>query len=329
MHRLALLRTLALAVSLLAVLACRSPEASSATQPATASEPAQEATGATGPADGSAAPAVAQAAEVGIDTYPALLLALLEPDERARLVGLAQTELCPCEGQVSSLDACLRSIETTCMLAAQAGAVMMRMIKEDADDTEIGAAVQAYVANARRVVEFDLTNVPWKGAETPQITLVEFADFQCPHCRVFAESLREVTARFGDRVRIYYRHFPLPSHQNAATAALAATAAGRQDRFWEFHDLVFANQAALTAASDPIPLLVGWAEQLGLNRQRFLADMGSPEVAALVEADRAAGEQAMLDGTPTLYIDGVRMLDGYDTESIVALIAQRLGTPAN
>lgn len=320
-------------VTLLLVVACQSSAGTTQAAPAVVSEPtvaSGAAVAAAEPAPGSAAPAggdVAQAGAVAADRYPALLFGLLEPDERARFVGLAEAELCPCDGQVASLDACLRTVETTCSLAAQVAAQMMRMIKEDADDAEIGAEVQRAIANARRVHTFDLSGVPYQGAETPAITLVEFADFQCPHCREFAHSIDAVLERFGDRVRVYYRQYPLPSHPNAMTASLASLAAHRQGMFWQFHAKVFENQAALNAATDPLPLLLGWAEEIGLNTQRLQADMADPAVAALVQADLRAGTDAGLQGTPTLFIDGVQMLDGYTTEELVARIEQRLAAP--
>lgn len=327
MHTLSRLLAALLFLSLAVVLACQAPAGSTSAAAATPSP-----TEAAAPVAGSGtAPlptdAVAQAEEIATDRYPALLFGLLNPEERARFVSLAEADLCPCEGQVTSLDACLRTVETTCSLAAQVGALTMRMIKEGADNNEISAMVQGTVANARRVVEFNLEGLPWKGAETPVLTLVEFADFQCPACRQFSDGLREVVARHGEQVRVYYRHFPLPTHMNAAMAAVAANAAGRQGKFWEYHDLLFENQSALSATNDPMTLFVGLAEQLGINTQRFSADMSDPAVIASAEADRTAGNEAGLEGTPTLYINGVRLLDGYDTPTLLSIIEQRLAAP--
>jgi protein-disulfide isomerase len=291
--------------------------------------PAAEATPPAAPAAAAgAAPAeaVAQtAAEVPVDRYPSLPFVLLTPPERVRFVALTEAELCPCEGAPSSLDACLQQ-ERPCILALTSAELTMRMIKEQASDVEISDALGQHVTNARRVHTFDLSQTPWKGAAEPALVLVEFADFQCPHCRQVSNIVGQLATEFGDQIRVYYKHFPLSSHGNALRASIASRAAQNQDAFWAYHDLVFANQQQLGREQDPTGLLLGFAESLGLNMDRFRQDMADPALERLVMADRQEGIAAGIAATPTLYLDGVLVTERYEHDALTALLRQRLQT---
>ncbi len=256
--------------------------------------------------------------------YPALMFDLLDAPEQATFSRLAESELCPCEGTVASLDTCLRSLETSCELALQGAVIMMRMIKEGSDEVEITDAVQSHIANARRIHEFDLEGVPWRGAETPAVTLVCFSDFECPHCREFAETLHTVEQTYPDTVRIYHKQFPLGQHRNALVGALAALAAHRQGQFSAFHDALFARQAELRAAEDPRPLMLAVGESIGLNMERFLTDLQDPTLRTELDRDHAEGVAAGMMSTPTLFFDGVMVQGGYELEALSGRIDARL-----
>ena len=151
---------------------------------------------------------------------------------------------------------------------------------------------------------------------TGAVELVEFGDFECPYCRDAVPSLKRVLARLDGRVRLRFRHFPIPArHPHAEHAAHAAEAAALQDRFWEMHDVLFAHPEALEDGD-----LVGYARELGLDVARFEADLRSPEVAERVAADRAAGVAAGVTGTPAFFVDGERHKGFYDVETLVDVI---------
>ena len=276
----------------------------------------------TGSGDGS----VAQAQNddgPAVDRYPGLLFQLLDGAERTRYVTLAEAELCPCEGAMQSLDACLQS-EDVCELGLQAGALMMRFVKEGAEDVEITDGVQTFVQNARRVWEFDLSDTPCVGPEDAAITLVNFSDFECPHCAEFSHALHTAIEAHPDALRVCFKQYPLLAHPNATAAAVAAIAAHRQGRFIEYHDLVFAQQSTLSAADDPTSLLMSLANELGLNTERFIEDANSESARQQVDADRAEGTEAQLSSTPTCFFNGVKMMDGYSEEELMARITEAL-----
>ncbi|MBQ8036783.1 MAG: thioredoxin domain-containing protein [Proteobacteria bacterium] len=148
-------------------------------------------------------------------------------------------------------------------------------------------------------VHVDLTNAPILGNADAPVTIVEFTDFQCPFCSRANKTLHELLNANPDKVRIVFRHYPLPFHDKAKLAHQAAEAAKMQGKFWEYYDKLFDNQNALDRDS-----LIKHAKDLGLDEAKFVADMDSPAVAAVVEADLKAGSEAGVRGTPHFFLNG-------------------------
>jgi protein-disulfide isomerase len=145
------------------------------------------------------------------------------------------------------------------------------------------------------------------GTSTAPVTLVEYADFECPACQAYAPIITQLLKDEGSKVYFVYRYFPLPQHPNAVPAAKAAEAAGLQGQFWAMHDMLFADNAQWENLSDPTSVFVGYAKTLGLNTTKFTTDMASPTVAATINADLAQANANGLTYTPTLFVNGVRI----------------------
>lgn len=145
---------------------------------------------------------------------------------------------------------------------------------------------------------------PSRGPQAAPVTVVMFTDFQCPACSATHPVLDEVIKQYGARVRLVVRDFPLDMHPNARKAAEAAGAAGAQGKFFEYISLLYRNQQALDVAS-----LKRYAGELGLDRARFDADLDGGKYAAEVARDVAEGKSYGITGTPTIFINGVRLLD--------------------
>jgi protein-disulfide isomerase len=142
---------------------------------------------------------------------------------------------------------------------------------------------------------------PAIGGKKPKVTIVEWSDFQCPFCGRVEPTLKQILTTYKDDVRIVWRNEPLSFHPNAMPAAKAAMAAAKQgnDKFWKMHDLMFANQSALSEAK-----YEEWAKEIGLNLPKWKADKESPEVMAAITKDSAYGTQMGADGTPSFFING-------------------------
>ncbi len=156
------------------------------------------------------------------------------------------------------------------------------------------------------------------GPATAPVTLVEYGDYECSYCGQAAAIVEEVRRRLGDELRFVFRNFPLTQvHPHAERAAEAAEAAGSQGKFWEMHDVLYGHQDALADAD-----LVGYAQRLGLDVDRFTADLANGTAAGRVREDFRSGVQSGVNGTPTFFINGRRHDESWDLESLLAAIEQ-------
>jgi len=154
------------------------------------------------------------------------------------------------------------------------------------------------------------------------VTLMVYADFQCPACATEAELLNRAWPRIQDDVQLVYRHFPLTdTHPHAWTAALYAEAAGRQDRFWAMHDLLYANQTYWSGLRDVTEEFNGYLEQLGLDVEQALADMEDEALRQKVRNDQIGGTRAGVRGTPALFVDGRQVRTPGNVADLLALIS--------
>jgi protein-disulfide isomerase len=156
------------------------------------------------------------------------------------------------------------------------------------------AEIDIEVALADRVV----------GHEDAPVTIIEFSDFQCPYCQRLAPTIDQVKSSYGDRVRVVFRHFPLPMHKDAQTAAEASLCANEQGKFWDMHDVMFEEQKSLG-----VDQLKEKAARIGLDTEQFNSCLDGDNFATAVAADVKAGAAAGVTGTPAMFVNG-RFLNG-------------------
>jgi protein-disulfide isomerase len=158
------------------------------------------------------------------------------------------------------------------------------------------------------------------GPATARVTLVEYGDYECPFCGAAHPILKQVRQVTGDDLRFAYRHFPLSQiHPHAYQAAEAAEAAGAQGRFWEMHDLLFANQDRLGLRD-----LIGYAGALELDLERFVTDLRGHAYADRLREDFLSGVRSGVNGTPTFFVNGMRHDGGYDLEALLEALRVEL-----
>ncbi len=159
---------------------------------------------------------------------------------------------------------------------------------------------------------------PALGTASPRLTIVEFADFQCPYSKEAASTVRSLMATYGDRVRLIYRHFPISEiHPDAEQAAQAAECANEQGKFWLYHDKLY-GAATLSYAA-----LVTAAEEVGLDTKQFGDCLGSGKYKNVVESDAALAKQIGLRGTPTFIFDG-QVIEGSIPRDVFQRILDRM-----
>ncbi|GGE66702.1 protein-disulfide isomerase [Pedobacter psychrotolerans] len=145
-----------------------------------------------------------------------------------------------------------------------------------------------------------------EGSDAASITIVEYGDYQCPHCAHAYPIIKEIEQTFGDQIRFVFRHFPLQeSHEFAFQAALAAEAAALQDKFWEMHDAIYDNQYRLSE-----DLFQELAETIGLDIEQFEKDIQTDAVKQKVEDDFESGVRSGVNGTPSFYVNETKFDGG-------------------
>jgi len=148
------------------------------------------------------------------------------------------------------------------------------------------------------------------------LTIVEYGDYQCPHCGGAHPILKEMMAELGSQIRFVFRNFPLSEmHPYALPAALAAEAAGLQGKFWEMHDAIYENQNLLSER-----LLLDIAEQLGLDIPKFKSDVKSEALQDRVDSDFESGMLSGVNGTPTFFVNGQKFDGG--AEDLVQVLGE-------
>lgn len=237
----------------------------------------------------------------GVDTSD------LSPREESQWSAHVSELLAPCKNTPVSVAKCVNE-KRDCDACVPAAKYLVGQVREGKTRAQVEVAYKDRFS-PDTVVDIDLSGSPAKGAPNASVTIVEWADFECPACQVAVPVLNQFVEK-NDDVRLVFKNFPLDIHENAEYAARAAMAADRQGKFWEMHKALFASQMPLTE-----PTILRIAEDLGLDMEQFKKDQRSEAVADAVARDRKQGEKVKLRATPTLFINGRLFSYGTDLQA--------------
>ncbi len=164
-----------------------------------------------------------------------------------------------------------------------------------------------------------------------RVHIIEYADFQCPGCAAFHPIVKQITEAYGDKIAYAYRHYPLPQHPHADIMAYAAEAAGKQGKFWEMSDLIYANQKSWSPLISVNKTISEYATRLGLDAAKFESDMDTQEVKDIIESGYVSGTRYGVNSTPTFFLNGVkialpRSLEEFRTVIDTALLSDNVST---
>ena len=166
------------------------------------------------------------------------------------------------------------------------------------------------------------------GAKNAKVILVEYSDFQCPACAYYSPIVNQLAKDFGDKIKIVYRHFPLPQHQYARLTARYAEAAGKQNKFWQMTEIIFDGQSQWEKApADKVEAeyFLKYAQALGLNMDKLKADLNLKESDDKIESDLKSGEASNITYTPTFFLNSKQIQNPQSYEEFKALIQKELG----
>ena len=198
--------------------------------------------------------------------------------------------------------------------------VYEKLMAEGAAAAPAAAPAGAQAPAEEPVQKVEIGSAPVKGPKNAPVTIVAFSDFECPFCSRVNPTLKQIEDTYKGKVKVAFKHQPLSFHPNAKPAAMAAMAAHEQGKFWEYHDKLFANQRALDRTS-----LERYAQELGLNMQKFKAALDSNKYEAQVTADSQEGMRLGANGTPTFFINGRKLVGAVPFDSFKTIIDDELG----
>jgi len=178
--------------------------------------------------------------------------------------------------------------------------------KEDMVQTAVAkltksSPVEVYFKKPKANIQVEAGNSPFMGGENAKVTIVEFSDFQCPFCSRAAKTVSDIKKKFGNKVKVVFKHFPLPMHQQAGPASEASMCVFEQskDKFWKFHDMAFEKQSSLDNDS-----LLKFAKAVGADEKKFKECFDGKKFADAVKADLEYGEKLGVRSTPTFFVNG-------------------------
>jgi len=172
------------------------------------------------------------------------------------------------------------------------------------------------------VSELDDGVSPVKGSSSPAVTIVEFSDFECPYCNQVQAMLKQIMESYGSDVRLVFKHMPLEGHRNSLPAARAAYCAAEQERFWQFHDAMFASRNLSAGRFEEI------ASELGLGMEKFRACLGSEKSRTAIIKDIETAHTFQIESTPSFIINGQVIKGALSFADFQKLIERELGQRA-
>ncbi len=237
----------------------------------------------------------------GVDT------STLTPRELGKWREYVSELLAPCPDQPVNVAQCVTE-SRPCGGCLPAAKFLAERVRRGDARAQVEAAYRTRFS-PDAVKPIDIAGSPSKGADKPVVTVVEWADFECPFCAVAAPLLKGLVEKYPDQVQLVFKHYPLSAHAHSEDAARAAVAAQQQGKFWPLQQALFESQK--TGLDEPSILKL--ARDVGLDMKGFQSDMASETTADSVARDRKQADELGLEGTPMIYINGRHFsLDHFD-----------------
>jgi protein-disulfide isomerase len=241
----------------------------------------------------------------------------LKADSRQQFFRLLDDVPSPC-GKGHSLRVSLKT-DPECRRSTFAARYIKNLSTLGGEDEEVLELVKARYQQDK-LAELDVAGAPYEGQPDAKVRIVEFFDYECPHCKLASPLIEDVVAAYPGEVVVYFLHFPLDGHAGSLGLAAAAHAAQKQGKFRDMHKKIFAAQG--DDQSDAAIKKI--AQALGLDMARFEADWKAPATEAFVRAQKAQGKRVEIGGTPAIYINGRAYSDPLDLEWIKSWIDEEL-----
>ena len=257
-------------------------------------------------------PAAKPAAPADAAGLPGVDLSALSPDQRKLVLDWAKEAFCYC-GCPHTVDQCLRT-HGKCHHAARMAKLAAHLVQTGAGKAELAKAIDGYYGSFDRRAKLDVSQFgPPRGNASAPVTLVEFSDFTCPFCQKIHAPLSSFVEARADRVKLFYKPFPIDSHPGAYEAAQAGEWARAKGLFWAMHDAMFEHPEAAHSVAD----LADLARDAGGDAADLRTALQEKTFLPRVKASQAEARQAGLRGTPTLFLNGrMHVLSDFSEEGL-------------
>ncbi len=237
------------------------------------------------------------------ESLPGVDLSGLTAAQKATALKVMRQQNCTC-GCSMKVAEC-RIVDPGCGNSQGLAAAIVGALKQGKSEADAIAAANAWHPEAPPLLEapvsIPVAGAPYIGPDKAKITLIEFSDFQCPYCAAAVPEIRAILKAYPTQVKLIFKQFPLEIHSHADLAAAAAIAAHKQGKFWALHDAMYAHPQDLSRKA-----ILAMAKASGLDMDRFENDIDSTEVRETVVRDVEDGDQAGVEGTPTIFVNGQR-----------------------
>ncbi len=260
------------------------------------------------------------------DALPGVDMHELTAAQKATVLDTLRKHDCSCQCGMKVAEC--RIADPKCSYSTGLSTVMVQNVKagKTADaswsasaDSKYGHLPQQNTKLLEDPVKLTIAGSPVDGNPAASITLVEFSDFQCPYCALAVPELKAVLKSYPSQVKLIFKQFPLENHPQAGFAAMAALAAKGQGKFWPMHDALYSQQGSLTRDS-----IIAAAREIGLDMERFQKDVDSTEIRETIIRDVQDGDQAGVQGTPTIFINGQRFNGPVSLQALKPVLDQQL-----
>ncbi len=256
------------------------------------------------------------------ETLGTIDLSSLSPVQKRAVLKLVREQDCSCLCGMKVAE-CIAK-DPNCAYSKQLAAIAIQGVKDGKSLVEISKLMDSSPkAHRPKILEdpvaIPVDGSPVKGPVDGRITIVEFSDFECPYCSLAVKEVYSVMAAYPNDTKLIFKQFPLSMHPNAPLAAAASLAAKEQGKFWELHDLMFANFRKISRDN-----ILVWAKQIGLDMEKFKNDLASTKYESVIKKDVADGEAVGVYGTPAFFINGKHYNGPVTMESLKPILDAEL-----
>jgi protein-disulfide isomerase len=271
--------------------------------------------------------ALVTVAALSAQNTPGVDLGGLSAAQKQVALKMLQESACPCQCGMKVAEC--RVKDPNCGYSKPVAELIVKAAKEGKSAEEI-AKLAASAPSLNRpaprplleaAIKIPTQGAPVKGPADAKITLVEFSDFECPYCSKAVGQIETLMGAYGKDVKLIYKQFPLSMHPHAEMAAAASLAAADQGKFWPMHDVLFRNYHNLSPEN-----FMKFARDLGLDTNKFQADLASGKYKAVIAKDVADGDAAGVNGTPALFINGKHYNGPIEMEVLKPILDAELKT---